>query len=129
MNKRPLPVIIISCLFVTAGIFGFVYHAAEFNAEGPFEYELVWVLFIRVLAIVGGVFTFRGDDWARWLLLVWIAYHVILSGFHSIPELVMHGVLFAVVAFFLFHPKTTAYFRGPKAASAQGPKMDHTPMV
>ncbi len=26
---------------------------------------------------------FRGSNWARWLTVVWIAYHPILSGFDS----------------------------------------------
>jgi len=127
MNKRPLSVVTISWLFVVSGAFGFAYHATR--TQSPFEYELVFVLFLRLLAIVGGVFTFRGANWARWLLLVWITYHVILSSFHSLSELLMHSLLFAAVAYFLFRPKAAAYFRGATKESIQRPKMDHTPAV
>ena len=37
------------------------------------------------LAIVCGVFLLRGHNWARWLALAWIAFHVVLSAFHAIP--------------------------------------------
>ena len=61
----------------------------------------------------------RGRNWARWLLLIWIAYHVILSGVHSLSQLVVHGLLFAVVAYFLFRPRASAYFRGSRAEPPQ----------
>jgi hypothetical protein len=110
MTKRPLSVTIIGWLFIVAGTVGFVYHGAEFK-RGAVQYELVLVCLIRLLAIVCGVFMLRGSNWARWGLLVWIAYHVILSAFHTLFELLMHGLLFAVVAWFLLRPRASAYFR------------------
>jgi len=112
MQKRPLSITIISWLFVAAGVVGLAYHAAEFKAQRPFDYDFVWVCFVRLLAILCGVFMLRGSNWARWLLLVWIAFHVILSAFHSLFELVIHSLLFAVVSYFLFRPQASAYFRG-----------------
>jgi hypothetical protein len=114
MNKRPLSVTIISWLFIAAGAVGFTYHITEFKAQGQFQYALVWISLVRLLAILAGLFMLRGRNWARWLLLVWIAFHVVLSAFHTLSELAMHGVLFAVVAYFLFRPKASAYFREPE---------------
>jgi O-antigen ligase len=57
------------------------------------------------------VFMLYGFNWARWLLVVWIAFHVILSGLHSQFELLVHSLLFAVVLYFLFRPEASAYFR------------------
>ena len=111
MSKRPLSITVISWLFVGAGAVGLAYHATEFKADGPFQYDVVWVSLVRLLAILCGVFMFRGRNWARWLLLVWIAFHVIVSAFHSVSELVMHGLLCAVVAYFLFRRQASAYFR------------------
>jgi hypothetical protein len=101
---------------VAAGAIGLAYHASEFKVDRPFQYDVVWVCFVRLLAILCGVFMLRGSNWARWLLLVWIAYHIILSAFHSLSELVMHTLLLGVVAYFLFRPGASAYFR---AASAE----------
>lgn len=114
MTKRPLVITIISWIFIVAGFIGLAYHATEINASTAFEKEFIWISFVRLLAIVCGVFLLRGSNWARWLLLVWLGYHVILSILHTPLELVVHGVLFAVILYFLFRPQSSAYFRGTK---------------
>jgi len=128
MNKRPLSITVISWLFVAAGAIGLAYHATEFKADRPFQYDVVWVSLVRLLAILCGVFMLRGSNWARWLLFLWIAYHVVLSAFHSLSELVMHSVLFLVVAYFLLRPQASAYFRGT-VSPPQVPKSDDTRAV
>lgn len=110
-NGRPRSVTVIGWLFVAAGIVGFVYHATELTTTGPVDSDVVWVLFVRLLAIVGGAFMLRGADWARWLVLAWIAYHVVLSAFHSWSETAVHAVLLAGVAVILLRPEASAYFR------------------
>lgn len=120
MNERPLSVTIISCVFIAAGVIGLVYHLAEFKLQHPFQYDVVWVALLRLLAIVCGVFMLRGSNWARWLALVWMAYHVIFSVFHSWHELAMHGLLFAVFAYFLFRPRAKEYFSSKKRQTAEG---------
>ncbi|MGH7426967.1 MAG: hypothetical protein ACREJ4_01150 [Candidatus Methylomirabilaceae bacterium] len=110
-SKRPRSVTVIGYLIVAAGIIGFAYHATEFSRQGPVEYGVVWVLLIRLLAIVGGVLMLRGANWARWLALAWIAYHVILSALHSWSDTVIHVGLLAGVAYVLLRPEASAYFR------------------
>ena len=111
MSKRPLAITLVGCLFIAAGTIGIIYHAAELKKISA-ESEIIWVLVVRLLAIVGGVFVLRGANWARWLLLVWITYHVILSIFHTTSELVVHISFMIVVAYVLFQSKASAYFRG-----------------
>ena len=114
--RRPRSITIIGWLFVGAGTIGLAYHATEFKAQRPFAYDLIWVLIVRVLAILSGVFLLRGSNWARWALLVWLAYHVILSALHSLSELAVHSLLLCAVAYFLLRPKASAYFRGAGTA-------------
>lgn len=116
MKKRPLSVIIIAWLFIVAGTVGLLYHGNELRQA--FHNDLIWVLLLRLLAIVAGVFMLRGKDWARWLTLAWLAYHVILSAFHSRSELIMHSVLLVVITYFLFRPTVVNYFRGQGAQAA-----------
>jgi hypothetical protein len=129
MNKRPHSVTVIGCLFIVAGVIGLAYHGAELKAQGPFDSDIVWVLLVRLLAILGGVFLLRSADWARWFLLIWIAYHVILSAFHSMFELIMHGLLFAVITYFLYRPRVSAYFREKRAGAAAPPRKDDAPVA
>jgi hypothetical protein len=109
MNKRPRSITIISWIFIAVGVIALTYHLRP-----PFERGLVWICFVRLLAIVGGAFMLFGFNWARWLLVVWIGSHVFLSMFHSLFEVAVHGLLFAVIAFFLFRPAASAYFRGAR---------------
>jgi hypothetical protein len=124
MNKLPRSVTVISWIFIAAGVVGFAYHATEFKTHGPFQYDLLWVCLVRLLAVLSGLFMLRGRNWARWLLLAWTAFHVILSAFHSLFELVVHGLLFAVVAYFLLCRQASVYFRGASVDSAQIPTVD-----
>jgi hypothetical protein len=110
MKPRPLSITLISYLFMAAGAMGVIYHASELK-EIFTRPEEGWVLFVRILAIVGGAFTLRGANWARWLLLAWIIYHVFLSFSHSTAELVMHAGLTVIVGIALFNPKANVYFQ------------------
>ncbi len=118
MPKRPLSITGIGWLFVVVGAVGLAYHATEFKVDRPFQYDAVLVLLVRVLAILSGVFILRGSNWARWLLVTWLAYHVVLSAFHSLPELIIHSLLLAVVSYFLFRSQASAFFARPKDNAA-----------
>lgn len=118
MPRRPLSVTIISCLFIAAGTIGLAYHLPEFR--GQFKLEFVWVSVVRLLAIVAGLLMLRGVNGARWLLLAWMLFHVILSAFHSLRELAMHALLLVVIAYLLFRPKPSAYFRAGRTSSVEG---------
>jgi hypothetical protein len=76
--------------------------------EGLLGLTLIWG--IRLLAVVGGVFVLRGCNWARWLLVAWMALHIGISLFHSPLEAAMHVVIFAGLAFLLFRPTASKYF-------------------
>ena len=56
----------------------------------------------------------RAFNWARWLAMAWIAFHVVLSFFHAWPEMAVHGVIFVAFAYFLFRPEANAFFQGKK---------------
>jgi hypothetical protein len=114
--SRPFSVTVISCLFIAAGIIGIAYHASELR--NPFASEAVWVLFVRLLAVVGGIAALRGANWGRWLLILWMAYHVVLSAFHSVAELAFHAVFLAVIAFVLLRTPASAYFRTARQHAA-----------
>ena|ERR1043165_2608949 len=110
MQKRPLSITLIAGLFFVAGIIGLIYHATEIKTNGPFRSDLILVLVVRLLAVVGAIFLWRGKNWARWLLILWLGYHVALSMFHSVSETLMHAALFSVIGFFLFRPSASRYF-------------------
>src|SRR5258708_25619263 len=98
MNKRPISVTIISGVMIAAGVIGLVYHLSELKVQHPFQYDIVWISLLRLLAIVAGVFMLRRANWARWLTMAWITLHVVVSAFHSMPQLAMHGLILVAFA-------------------------------
>jgi hypothetical protein len=107
--RRPLAITVIGCVFIAAGTIGLVYHLFDFKHRTWLDLELALIFSIRLLAIIAGIFLLRGRSWARWLLAGWMAYHIVLSLFHSPVELLMHVLLFGVIGYFLFCPRSTAY--------------------
>jgi hypothetical protein len=116
MSDRPRSITVIGWMFVAAGVVGLTYHASEFDVQRPFDAGLLGVSFLRLFAILCGAFTLRGRNWARWGLVAWLGFHVVVSALHSPVQLLMHGVLFAVVAYFLFRSQASAYFRASRTA-------------
>ena len=112
-NTRPLSVTIIGWVYIAVGAIGFVYHSTEFGRQ-PFQYEIVWIELIRLLAVVSGVYMLRGHNWARWLALAWIGAHVILSAFNSLSQLAIHVVFFAILTFFLTRSTANRYYRAAR---------------
>jgi hypothetical protein len=110
VNKRPLSVTIVGCIFLATGILGSVFHATELKAPGSARYDAVWALLISLVAILCGIYLLRGSDWACWVAVAWLAFHVILS-LHSRQALLVHGALLAIFAYLLFRWEARAYFR------------------
>ena len=108
-SQRPISVTIIACLYLAVGTVAFVHHFSELLSHQP---DGVGMELTEFLAVVSGVFMLRGQNWARWLALAWIAFHVILSVFDSDHGLAIHGLLCAVIAWILFRPEAARYFRG-----------------
>jgi hypothetical protein len=61
-----------------------------------------------------------GRNWARWLAMVWIAFHLVVSAFHPVGELTVHVVLFCVFAGALFHHAAAQYFAAVKEPAPGG---------
>lgn len=116
--KRPLAVIIISVVYIITGVLGLAFHLSQYKIQHPFEYDIVWIALVEIAAIVAGTFMLHGNKWARWLAIAWIAFHVGLSIFHPWRELLIHSLLFIVIAYFLFNRPAKEYFRAAKSAIA-----------
>jgi hypothetical protein len=106
--RRPISVSLLAVVYVLTGMAGLAVHFREFLARQP---DTVWIELTELLAILIGVFLFRGHDWARWLALAWIAFHVALSVFDSVRELAVHSAICALIAWILFRPAAARYFR------------------
>jgi hypothetical protein len=110
--ERPLPVTIAAWIYIVTGVGGFVAHLIEALSGSGFQTDVIEAEFVELLAIISGAYMLRGQNRARWLALAWIGFHVILSAFHNLREFAIHALFFAVIAWYLFRPEATSYFRG-----------------
>jgi uncharacterized membrane protein len=94
-------------LFIVVGLVSLAYHLSQ----RPLDSWVALIFIIEVIAVVGGWFLLKGRNWARWLMLGWLAFHVVVSAFVSLSECLAHAVLFLVVAYFLLTPPDSKYFR------------------
>jgi len=111
MSSRPLSVTLIGWLFIVAGVIQFGFFLYQLNFHHPLHYDDGLVGLVRLLAVVCGVFLLLGKNWARWLAVAWLAFHVGVSAFGSAQEVIVHTLLFAVMVFFLFQPGASQFFR------------------
>ena len=105
--KRPFQVTTLGWLFTAVGILSTIYHLLK----SPFDRWTVPILLVGMIAIVAGVFLLRGVRWARWLVLAWLAFHVVVSALNSLSDAMAHVVLLLVVGYFLLGPPTSKYFQ------------------
>lgn len=118
MSTRPRSITVLAWIFIAVGCTGLV------RAARPLVHALGAGLLARqelqdagivaasgFLALLGGALILRASNWGRWLLVAWMAFHVIVSVLHPPLELVVHGVIFAGLLYVFFRPSAMAYFR------------------
>ncbi len=126
MQKRPFAVTVIGWTFVaigTAAMLSDIWawtirdpgYLSALGAQGFIDVSLAWAS--RLLAVAAGTFTLRGYNWARWQLVVWMSFHIVLSYFHSPEQLLAHALLFAPVMYYLFRQQSSTYFRAARATT------------
>lgn len=111
MTRRPIPITIIACLLLLVGVAGSVFHFCELGPHEAFRGANIWIFVVEFVAIVCGAFLLQGKNWARWLAMAWIAFHVVISFFDSGRKVATHVVILLLFAYFLFRSGANAYFR------------------
>jgi len=107
---RPFSLSVLAWLYIVVGAVGTAGHYANFFKHRPALNEFVWITALGAAAIVAGAFMLRGQDWARWLALAWMAAHVAISAFHPLRELIVHCIVLALIAVVLFRRPVRNYF-------------------
>jgi hypothetical protein len=109
-KRIPVTVIFIACLYLAVGIGGSVAHFSEHG-----EPDWIWIELTELLAIVCGVFLLRAQNWARWLAVAWMVFHVAMS-FGALRQLVIHSVFLVLIVWCLFRADATRFFRHTQTA-------------
>lgn len=120
MNKRPLSITIIGWICIVFGsialIAGVLPSGQITAAQRIVELQTHWYVHVsRMVMILSGVLILYGLNWGRWLLVLWLVFHVVVGALHGPMRVLTHAALFLVGVFFLFRREASAYFRGHKA--------------
>jgi hypothetical protein len=99
---------IVVALYLLVGVIGFVYHFPELTAG---HRDAIAIELTELLAVVAAVGLLLRQNWARWLALAWIVFHVVISLFHPLRELLIHAALCVLIAWLLFRPATASWFK------------------
>ena len=116
-SKRPIDVLGVAWLFILVGAVGLVRH---FPRPMVFHTDDVWILLTELLAVTAGAFMLRSSNWARWLAIVWMVFHVALS-WPFVHQLVVHAVITILIAVLLFRRPSQQFFTsgcGPGSGTA-----------
>jgi len=111
-RTRSWSVIVVGVIFLALGVLDVARGFAPLFASAPrwhMAVDDVEVLAVGIAALVGGVYLMKGRNWARWLLAVWMAFHVAIS-IGQPKQLIAHIVIFGAITFLLFRPAAAQYF-------------------
>jgi hypothetical protein len=117
-SQRPLLITVLGWTLIAFGALEFVVQAARIR--WPLHAGEVGIPLFELVILACGVFLLRGANWARWLAVGWIGFHVVVGSLHSALQGVVHGVIFLLFAGLMFRPDVNAWFRR-KPAQADPP--------
>jgi hypothetical protein len=106
--KRRLSVTILAWVFIVVGSLGLATGLIELltitrrgglsSLSRHYLTESGLILLSGLIAAIGGAGLLRGFTWARWLCVFWMAFHVVLSIWHSPVEVIFHvGMLIGLI--------------------------------
>ena len=107
---RPRSITIVGWLFVAVGAVGLP--GAWLHGRPGGRTDIAVAALSALVALAGGIGSLRGRPWARWMVLLWLAFHVVLSSLHALGPGLFHGALLLAIGCVLFRPPASAYFRG-----------------
>jgi hypothetical protein len=111
--KRPIAITVLSLLFIAVGVAEAVVHAN--TSLHSFHREDILIVSLELLAVVAGVFMLRGENWARWLTVVWMAFHVVVGYLNGPQQVLVHAIIFAGITFLLFRADARVWFSAKPA--------------
>lgn len=115
LRAYPKSVLAIGILFAGTGLLDLYWGLSPLlGGTARWKGDDLEIVGIGMAAVVGGMWTLKGCNWARWLLAIWMVLHILLSA-SSLSTVAIHVVIFVIVMVALFNPTASRYFRSRKA--------------
>jgi hypothetical protein len=103
-KRIPIAVIAVAALYLCVGLGTFIFHFKDLRAP-----DGIWIEATELLAVLCGLFLLGAQNWARWLAIAWMTFHVLLS-FGDWRQLAVHGVFLVFIVWALFHAEANRFF-------------------
>lgn len=112
LRACPKSVLVLGPLFVGAGLLDLYWGLTPLlgGSTPRWKSDDLEVIGVGVAALVGGVWTLKGCNWARWLLAFWMVLHIALSALDPLT-VGIHVAIFVIAIAALFNPTVSRYFR------------------
>jgi len=114
--KRPFAITVLSWLFIAIGVVALAMDV-HFVAGHGWSRDEALIFPVHALAVIAGVFMLRGADWARWLAVLWMVFHLAITVLNAWRGFAFHAILLAGITFLLFRADARTWFRSRPAAS------------
>ena len=101
---------IVAWLYIAVGAIGFAYRLYLGIASGEFLRDGILIALFELIALVSGVFVLRGANWARWLALIWMAFHVLIN-LGSVQMVAGHTLFLIAIGYCLLNRRAKDYFQ------------------
>lgn len=116
--QRPLLITLLGWLLILVGTVEFIYRLTKIHRPVHAGDDL-WVPLFELIILVSGIFLLRGSNWARWLAVAWIGFHITVGFQYSVVQGVIHSLVFLVFVWLLFRPDVNAWFRLRRSQAAR----------
>ena len=120
MRARPISITIVGWLFVAVGAVGLAGQVRRLLDGEEFDHDMAYASASELASVLGGAFLLGGRNWARWLLVAWMVFHIVLSALHDVPKLLVHAAIFAPIFYVLFRARASEFLRCRPAAGTPG---------
>ena len=109
MKRPPISVIIISVVFILIGVGSMFAGVSPIIKNHEVRLDSVIVAVSGLTALLSGIFMLRCANWARWLCVAWMAFHVVVSILHNTLELAIHLLVLIVLVIVLFRTSAACF--------------------
>ena len=109
-TRIPVTVMVIAALYLAVGVGGLILHFKDLGAP-----DGIWMELTESVAVVCGVFLLRAQNWARWLAIAWMAFHVVIS-LGVLSQLAIHCAFLVFIGWSLLRADANRFFRVTQSA-------------
>lgn len=122
MKKRPTSITVIAWILIVSSVLTAITSTMSLNNPMvkelmsrsllPLPVQYVIMYLGLIITVISGISILKGKNWSRYLYVIWsiIGFVIGITTSPMKAAMIPGGVIFLVIAFFLFRPKINEFF-------------------